>query len=319
MRLNRFDLNQIVCLEALLGECSVSRAAERVHLSQSAMSTVLARLRDHFNDPLLVRSGRTLVPTPFARSLVGPVGELLSRAHALTALVPDQAPSDIDREMKIVASDYIMAAFLASSIQRVVKHMPNLRFDVLPLTTQSAPALKAGEVDLLFAGQPFDAGRPPNEELCEDKYVCLASSEFAPEGGDLSRSDYLARRHVVVRYFEHQMTFEDEEALRRAGLNRPSHVAVWSHSLVPQLICGTPMIATAASRVATQIAERWPIEIFPFPFDQEPMRIFAYWHASRDEDPVVRRFMTVVREVVAETPISETRSPPSFSLSRTLS
>lgn len=306
MRLNRFDLNQIVCLDALLAECNVSRAAERVHLSQSAMSTVLARLRSHFNDPLLVRSGRKLVPTPFARSLVGPVGELLSRAHALTALVPDQAPDEIDREIRIVASDYIMAAFLAASIQRVSARMPNLRFDVLPLTSQSAQSLKAGEIDLLFAGQAFDAGRPPNETLFEDKFVCLASSEYAPPDGVLSASDYNSRRHVVVRYFEYQITFEDEEALRRAGLNRPRHVAVWSHSLVPQLICGTPMIATAASRVAAQIAERWPITIFPFPLEQEPMRVYAYWHPSRDEDPVMRDFMGIAREAVAET---ETAAP----------
>ena len=301
MRLNRFDLNQIVCLDALLAECSVSRAADRVHLSQSAMSSVLAQLRDHFNDPLLVRSGRSLVPTPFARSLVGPVSELLSRAHALTALAPDRAPADVDREMRIVASDYNMAAFLAGSIQRAAAPMPNLRFDVLPLTTQSAQSLRDGEIDLLIAGQAFDAARPPNETLFEDRFVCLIASEHAPEDGVLTRSDYLARRHVVVRYFEYQMTFEDEEALRREGLKRPRQVAVWSHSLVPQLICGTPMIATAASRIATQIAKRWPIKIFPFPFDQEPMRIYAYWHPSRDEDPVMRNFMNIVRQVVTET------------------
>ena len=301
MRLNRFDLNQIVCLDALLTECSVSRAAQRVHLSQSAMSTVLAQLRNHFGDPLLVRSGRGLVPTPFARGLAGPVSELLSRAHALTAIVPDQAPADIDREMKIVASDYNMAAFLAAAIQRAGGPMPDLRFDVLPLTTQSAQSLNAGEIDLLIAGQAFDAARPPNETLCEDQFVCLISSEHAPKDGVLSRADYLARRHVVVRYFEYQMTFEDEEALRREGLTRPRQVAVWSHSLVPQLICGTPMIATTASRIAAQIAARWPITVLPFPFDQEPMRIYAYWHASRDEDPVLRNFMDIVRAVIAET------------------
>lgn len=306
MRLNRFDLNQIVCLDALLTECNVSRAAERVHLSQSAMSAVLARLRSHFDDPLLVRSGRTLVPTPFARSLVGPVGELLSRAHALTALVPDQAPGEIDRELRVVASDYIMEAFLAASIQRACASMPNLRFDVLPLTSQSAQSLNAGEIDLLFAGQAFDAGRPPNEKLFEDKFVCLASPEYAPPDGVLTPSEYIARRHVVVRYFEYQMTFGDEEALRHAGLNRMRQVAVWSHSLVPQLICGTPMIGTAASRAVVQIADRWRITIFPFPLEQESMRVYAYWHSSRDEDSVIRDFMEIAREAVAETAMAST-------------
>ncbi len=94
MRLNGFDLNQIVCLHAPLTERSVTRAAERVHLSQSAMSAVLAQLRRHFENPLLVRAGRRLVATPVARSLVEPAGQLIEQAHAFTALAPRSSPGD---------------------------------------------------------------------------------------------------------------------------------------------------------------------------------------------------------------------------------
>ncbi len=173
MRLNGFDLNQILCLDALLAERSVSRAAERVHLSQSAMSWVLAQLREHFGDPLLVRSGRHLMLTPFARTLVGPVSEFLTRAHALTTLSPDQEPADIDRELKIVASDYSIAAYLGDAMKRAAATMPRLRFDVLPLSTHSALLLHGGEADLLCAGQALDVGRPPNELLFEDEFACL--------------------------------------------------------------------------------------------------------------------------------------------------
>ena len=302
MRLNRFDLNQVVCLDALLSECSVSRAAKRVHLSQPAMSAVLAQLRRHFGDPLLVPSGRKLVPTPFARDLVSPVKELVSRAQVLTALSPRQATGEVDREMTVTASDYIMTAFLAQAIQNAGQTMPKLRFDVLPLSSQSANLLNNAEVDLLVAGQTFDVGRPPNETLCEDRFVCLVSREHPPAANTLDANAYLARRHVVVRYFESQLTHEDEEALRRHGLRRPHQIAVWSHLLVPQLICGTPMIATVASRVARQIAQQWPLDIYPFPFAQDPMRIYAYWHPSRDQDPIVHNVMDLIRAVLAETP-----------------
>jgi DNA-binding transcriptional LysR family regulator len=303
MRLNRFDLNQIVCLEALIAERSVSRAAERVHLSQSAMSAVLAQLRGHFNDPLLVRSGRALVLTPFARGLAAPVSELMSRAHAFTALAPDRAPADIDREFKIVASDYNMAACLSDAVRRVADHMPNLRFDVLPLTSISPQSLATGEVDLLVAGQTLNVGQPPNETLYDDRFVCLTCADHAPDGGALTRAEFFARRQIVVRYFEYQLTFEDEEMIRREGMTRPRQIAVWSYSLVPRLIIGTPMVATVLSRVATQFAERWPVRVYPYPIDHDPVSIYAYWHASREGDPVLETFMNAARAVAAETSV----------------
>ncbi len=300
MRLNRFDLNQLVCLEALLTECSVSRAAARIHLSQSAVSTVLAQLRAHFGDALLVRSGRGLVLTPFARDLIQPVKELLVRAHALTALSPERAPADVDRDLTIAASDYTMAAFMADAIRRANQRMPNLRFDILPLSEQSAGLMNRGEIDLMLAGQALVVGRPPNATVCADNYACLVSADHDLPDQAMTVDSYFARRHVVVRYFESQLTFADEDALRRRGLRRPRQIAVWSHALVPQLISGTSMIATIPQRIAQQFSTRWPLKIYPFPFATEPMHVFAYWHPSREHDPVLKHVMSLVSDVLAK-------------------
>lgn len=291
MRLNGLNLNHLVCLEALLRDRNVTRAAERVHLSQSAMSTVLGQLRDHFEDPLLVRFGRALVLTPFAKDLIAPLGDVMSKAHAFATLRPGQRTIDVDRELKIVASDYSVGACLADAIRASYETTPNLRFDVLPLSEGSGKLLANGEIDLLLAGQVLDIGLPPNACLFEDSFVCLACKEHGPPGERISRTEYLDRDHVVVRYFEHQMTFEDEDALRRSGEVRPKQVAVWSFNLVPPLISGTSMIATVPSRIARQIAERWPVKIFPFPFEHEPLRVVAYWHPSRESDEVLARFV----------------------------
>ena len=291
MRLKGFNLNQLVCLEALLSERNVTRAADRVHLSQSAMSASLAQLRHHFGDDLLVRSGRSLVLTPFARSLIAPLSDLMSRAQMFTSLGPEQTPQEVDRELTLVASDYTMTTILASAINRSGQAMPNLRFEVLPLTTASTTLLENGEIDLLLAGQALKTGQSPNVCVSEDEFVCLSCSRHKPRGKRLSRSEYGRRRHVVVRYFEHQMAFEDEEVLRKVGFRRQPHLTVWSYSLVPQLICGTPMISTVPRRIAEQLAERWPVSVSPFPFDQQPVRLFAYWHPSRDGDSVLRTFL----------------------------
>ncbi|WP_299917183.1 LysR family transcriptional regulator [uncultured Roseobacter sp.] len=296
MRLNGFDLNQIICLDALLSERNVTRAAERVYLSQSALSTVLAQLRKHFDDPLLVRSGRSLVLTPFAKTLVAPLREVLGKAQVFSAMRPNATTDVIDRELKIVASDYSMSSFLADAIRDSAANQPKLRFDILPLSERSAQLLSAGEIDLMFAGQVLDVGVPPNTSLFEDHFVCLACSEAFAATEQMSQAEYLAQTHVVVRYFDHQLAFEDEDALRKAGLRRARHISVWSHSMVPSLVCGTSMIATVPSRIAHQIAQRWPVRIFPFPVESEPIRVFAYWHPSRDEDMVLKRFVASISE-----------------------
>ncbi|MEM9355864.1 MAG: LysR family transcriptional regulator [Pseudomonadota bacterium] len=300
MRLNGFDLNQLLCLEALLTERNVTRAAQRVHLSQSAMSTTLGHLREHFDDELLVRSGRSLVLTPFARTLIAPLSGLMSQARSFASLTPDQDVSNIDRELKIVASDYTMATILAEAIKRAGQQMPNLRFDILPLTSFSPSLLEAGEIDLLIAGQALDVGREPNEHLFDDDFSCLVCRTENGRLKTLSRSDYIERRHVVVRYFEHQMAFEDEDVLRISGVQRKRHITVWSYSLVPQLICGTTMVATIPSRIAHRLAERWPVVPTPFPFDHQPVRVFGYWHSSREKDAVLRSFLSTVRAIASQ-------------------
>ena len=300
MRLKGFDLNQLICLEALLAERNVTRAAQRVHLSQSAMSTILGQLRLHFGDDLLVRSGRQLVLTPFAKLLIAPLSDLMSQARSFASLEPDRDTPNVDRELKVVASDYSMTTFLADAIERMGHDMPNVRFDILPLTSHAAALLDAGEIDLLLAGQALNVGRAPNERLFDDDFSCVVCREQVATGKKLTRKDYMARRHVVVRYFEHQMSFEDEDVLRASGVQRQRHITVWSYALVPQLICGTPMIATIPTRIARRLAARWPIAALPFPFDHQPVRVFGYWHPSRDKDMVLSNLLSSVRDVIAD-------------------
>ena len=180
--------------------------------------------------------------------------------------------------------------------------MPNLRFDVLPLSERSAGLMNRGEIDLMLAGQALEVSSPPNAVLCEDIYACLVSTDHDLPDQVMNAEVYFSRRHVVVRYFESQLTFADEDALRRQGLRRPRQIAVWSHALVPQLISGTSMIATVPWRIARQFCERWPLKIYPFPFASEPMRVFAYWHPSREQDPVLTHMMALVRDVLSESP-----------------
>ncbi len=295
MRLSGFNLNQLVCLEALLLERSVTRAAHRVRLSQPAMSAVLAQLRRHFSDELLVKSGRTMVLTPFAKSLIAPISELLVQAQEFSARRPTQDSKRVDRELKLVASDYVLEACLADGIRQAAAGMQGLRFDLLPLTENSAKLLHDGEIDLLLAGRSLDVGMSPKATVFEDKFVCLACKGHGPGPGELNKENLGSYDRVVVRYFEHQMSLDDEETLRRAGVTRQRQISVWSYSLVPHLVCGSRRIAIVPARVADNAAKRWPVWVHPFPFEHDPVCALAFWHSSRNADRVLARFLGLLR------------------------
>jgi len=287
MRLNGFDLNQLVCLRALLVEQNITRAAEQVHLSQSAMSTILGHLRRHFNDPLLTRSGRLHVLTPFAKSLIAPLNKMIAQAHDFAALRPGELQLDVEREIRVVASDYAIRTVLDTATRQIQNIFRNVRLDILPLSERSPRLLASGEVDLVLSGQSFDIGVPPSTCVLEDKYVCIACSKMGPVGDKLLPQEFANSEHVVVRYFDQQMTFEDEDALRKAGVVRTRRITTWSHTQVASLVCGTRMLATVPARIAYDFSKRWPIKILPFPFAHEPIRVLAYWHPSRNRDAIL--------------------------------
>jgi DNA-binding transcriptional LysR family regulator len=295
MRLNGFDLNQLVCLKALLVEQNITRAAEEVHLSQSAMSTTLGHLRRHFNDPLLVRSGRIHILTPFAKSLIAPLNKMIAQAHDFAALRPDEIQLDIDREIRVVASDYAIRTCLDGAARHLQDVFPNVRLEILPLSERSPRLLANGEVDLVLSGQSFDIGVPSNTCLLEDQFVCIACSKMGPPGKNLLPREFAYSEHVVVRYFDQQMTFEDEDALRKAGVVRTRRITTWSHTHVASLVCGTSMLATVPARIADDFSRRWPIKILPFPFSHEPIRVFAYWHPSRNQDAILSALVTAAK------------------------
>ena len=297
MRLNGFDLNQLVCLKALLVEQNVTRAAEQMHLSQSAMSTILGHLRRHFNDPLLARSGRLHLLTPFAKSLIAPLNKMIAQAYDFAALRPGELQLDVEREIRVVASDYAIRTILDTATRQVQNVFRNVRLDVLPLSERSPGLLASGEVDLVLSGQSFDIGVTPSTCVLEDQYVCIACSKMGPSGGKLLPQEFANSEHVVVRYFDQQMTFEDEDALRKAGVVRTRRITTWSHTQVASLVCGTPMLATVPARIAYDFAKRWPIKILPFPFMHEPIRVFAYWHPSRNQDAILSALVDAAKSM----------------------
>ena len=184
MRFNRLDLNLLLALDALLEEQNITRAAARVNVSQSAMSGMLARLREFFEDDLLAAVGRNMELTVLGRQLVGPVRDLILHVHATVGIRVSFDPARETRCMKIMVSDYATEVFLNQVVARVLRDAPNMTLELVPLADDAAEKLRRGENDFLIIPRNFLDPEHPQRTLFEDHY-CAVIWEGNTQVGDV--------------------------------------------------------------------------------------------------------------------------------------
>lgn len=298
MRLKGLDLNQLICLDSLLTEQNVSRVAEQLHLSQSAVSWTLARLREHFNDQLLVPVGRSMAPTAFAEEIRTPVRDFIVMAQSIEKRRPASEPKDFDQLIRLVASDATQSICLSEAIKNATEIAPRLRFELLPVTEQSSVDLKRGKIDLLCAGQAMRVNEP-GETLFEDTFCCIAWSKADAFTAPLTLDRYLTMDHVIVKWGSLRATTNDAVAMIEGGLSRRESVTAAHFSSIPELLVGTRKIATVPRLLANKMASRWPLAIESCPLELEPVRVRAYWRATVESDPALLWFREILNDVAS--------------------
>lgn len=284
MRLHRLDLNRLIALDALLSELSVSRAADRLNLSQPAMSTALASLREHFEDPLLTPAGHTMRPTGFARELAEPVRQLVLQAQAIAQRRPAQDLSSLQQRLTLMASDATAAFMLAPVIHRAAAEAPLLSFDLRPVTAQLTQALDRGEIDLMVVAQAALSRRHPWEPLFVAPFACLVWQGHAACRGGISRADYLHARHVAVDWGQGKIELSDAAAWRGLEAERQVDVSVPTFSMIPDFLLGTRRVATVPRPLAEHLAQRWPLQVLDCPIPIEPLQGAIQWHPYKGND-----------------------------------
>ncbi|WP_244404050.1 LysR family transcriptional regulator [Pelagibacterium halotolerans] len=187
MRFKKLDLNLLVALDHMLADRSVSIAADKMHMSQSAMSNALTRLRTYFDDPLLVQVGRRMELTPRAEAMRGPVRDILVRLEATIETAPDFHPRESNREFTILLSDYTQSVFIPEVLALARNEAPGVRFRLQPQTAHPYSLLERGEVDVLVAPEQFCSPEHPAEQIYSDRYVCVVWAGGALAGGPRTR------------------------------------------------------------------------------------------------------------------------------------
>lgn len=284
MRFRGLDLNLLVAFEALLEERNVSRAAERMNLSQPAMSAALARLRSYFGDAILVPHGKRMHATAFAEGLLPQVRECLQGLESLVATSPGFNPADSQRTFRIVTSDYITAAVLVPLVTRLAATAPQVQLDFLTTTDQSAQQLDEGKVDLLITPDIYCAPGHPTELLFEEQHVVVGWKKNPVFRRGLTEADFLAAGHVVVRMGNSRTPAFADRQLELLGRKRRVEITAGSFTIVPWLLQGTQRLALMHERLVRIMARQVPIAHAPLPFRFPAMPEMMQYHRGRVPD-----------------------------------
>jgi DNA-binding transcriptional LysR family regulator len=286
MRLENFDLNLLVAFDALLEERSVSGAARRLNLTQSAMSAALKRLREALGDPILSQHGKAMVPTPHALALAPEVSATLDALRRLTSPSAGFVPATSSRVFRVAASDYIATVLLAPLIKALESEAPFVRLDI-SLPADDTPArLAKGEYDLVLTPEDFIEPGHPAELLFEEAHVVVGCARNSLLAAPMTPEAFAAAGHVAVRIDGRNTHIENE--LDRLGLIRRVEVHAPSFVQAPWLLPGTRRIALMHERLARLMAPLLGLTIAEVPFDLPPMREMMQFHATRAQDAGLR-------------------------------
>jgi len=297
----RPDLNLLVTLDVLLAEGSVARAARRLRLSPSAMSRALARLRAATGDPLLVRAGRGLVPSPRALELRERVGQIVHDAEA--ALRPADALdlARLDRTFTLRTSDGFVENFGARLLARIGEEAPGVRLRFLPRVDKDSAPLRDGSVDLETGVVGKTTGPEVRAQtLFRDRFVGVVRAGHALSEGEVTPDRYAAARHVRVsrRGIDRNPV---DDALVALGLEREIVTTVGGFSAALALARASDLVASVPERHTGDL--RAGMRSFALPLDIPRITVSLLWHPRMDGDPAHRWLRGCVRDACAEQPV----------------
>lgn len=293
------DLNLLLTLDVLLTEGSVARAARRLRLSPSAMSRALARLRETMGDPLLVRAGRGLVPTPRALELRERVSQLAQDAQAV--LRPAQKPNlkKLTRTFTLRTSDGFVENFGPSLLARLREEAPGVRLRFLQKVNKDSAPLREGDVDL-ETGVVEDTTSPEvrTQALFRDSFIGVVRTGHPLCQGEMTPARYASGAHVLVSR-QNLATGPMDEALKPFGLERKVVAIVSGFSVALALARASDLIATVPERHTQNL--RAGMHSFLLPVSTPAFTVSMLWHPRMDADPAHRWLRGCVREACAKT------------------
>lgn len=284
MDLRRVDLNLLVAFDALMDERSVTRAAERLYVGQSAMSATLARIRELFDDPVLIRQGRQLVPTPVAEALAGPVKDILDRTGAMLGARGSFDPASDKRSFNIIASDYLTYVFLRPLLEPLAREAPGVKLFIRPINDTSVEEFRHNKVDLLITAREAFAEHAefPHDVLFSDRFVCAVCADHPEVGEAISLEQFQSLPYLATSAGKLPGIAEME--LDRLGIARNTEITT-GFTLGFLLLPGTRLVCMVLERYAQEFREKLGIRTLEPPVDVGGVTEVLVWTQRNSDDP----------------------------------
>jgi DNA-binding transcriptional LysR family regulator len=285
VELSDIDLNQLVLFQHLMIERRVSRVAEKLGLTQPAVSNTLARLRRQFGDELFVRTPAGMMPTPFAEQLAEPIGYALGMIHSGLNQRSRFEPASVKRSMTIGMTDIGEIVFLPALVERLRRDAPGVSLATVRTTaTTLRDDMEAGKVDLAIGPLPQLKAGFFQRRLFRQRYVCLFRKGHALDRKRLSLADFKAAEHLII-VSAGTGHGKVDDLIRRAGIERHVRLTIPHFVSVGPLLRRTDMVATVTERLAESLAEPFDLTFRPHPVELPAVAINVFWHAKVHRSP----------------------------------
>ncbi|MEW2071303.1 LysR family transcriptional regulator [Streptomyces sp. NPDC007346] len=279
------DVRLLPALDALLQEGSVTGAAERLALSPPAMSRALSKIRRALGDPVLVRAGRGLVPTPRALELRPKVRALMREAEALLTPRRQEDLTRVTRTLTIVADEAYAAVLAPALLNRASAEVPRARFAFTVETTHGSAPLREGTVDIEVGVIDECSPELRIEPLFDDRFVGVARCGHPLAAAAVSPAAFAAVRHVSVSR-RGRMAGPIDGALHACGLRRDVIASVPSYGEALLMVASSDLVAAMPHSLAAGARQCVGIELFDLPVETEPISICQAWHPRHETEPV---------------------------------
>ena len=305
--LSRINTNLLVALDLLLSEESVTRAADRQGVTPSAMSHALRSLRELFDDPLLVRAGNNMTPTPLAEKLRRPLRMALRDLERTISSGIDFVPATARRSFVVLAPDFLSTLILPSIATILVEEAPGIEIEVRPVRRRGSSlrladteALAEGDVDVVLAALAVDESRLHREMLYPERFVCLVRDDHPTVGESLDLETYVATPQALITITDERTPTWIDEALAGHGLERRIAVRTRFFISAALLVSESDLLLTCPFQLARYFVDRLPVRIVEPPLQLPTYEEFMVWHPRFDADPGSRWLRSVVRQAVRD-------------------
>lgn len=300
------DARMLVLFDEIYRAQSMTRAADRLGVSQPTASIWLGKLRRQWHDPLFVRTSAGMQPTPRADALIGPAREALALLRGLSGGAQAFDPGSAQRKFRICMTDASHITLLPRILAHVRGVGPNVGLDVANISSGTAHLLETGDADLALGYIPGLEAGFHEQALYTQDFICLVSAEHPRVGAAFTARAYKEEGHIGILSSTSYPMLQD--ALRKQGIERRVQLELPGFLGLAAIVSSTDLVATVPRTIGEALARMGPVRIFPCPVKVPTFTVKQYWHARYHHDPGVRWLRGVCAQLLARKESSRRRA-----------